>query len=47
MANFSPSMHLLLKKSDMEKKKNIKNATRCRDSRSAKSIEARYIGMIA
>jgi len=29
------------KKSDMNKNKNIKNVTRCRDSRSAKSKEKR------
>jgi len=41
MANFSSSMHLLLKESDMNRNKNIENVTRCRDSRSAKSIETR------
>ena len=41
-SNFSSGMHLLLKKIDMNKnKKNIKNVTRCRDSKSAKSIETR------
>jgi len=29
------------KKSDMDKNKNIKNVTRCRDSRSAKSIKTK------
>ena len=32
--------------SDMNKNKNIKNVTRCRDSRSAQSIENK-VGMIA
>jgi len=32
---------------DTNKNKNIKNVTRCRDSRSAKSIEILKVGMIA
>jgi len=39
MANLSSGMRLLLKKND--KAKNIKNDTRCRDSRTAKSKETR------
>ena len=42
MAKFSSYIHLLLKQVTWTRIKSIKDVTRCRDSRSAKSIETRY-----